>query len=57
MVKQVIDPRIPLCWLEHLDDEKLGVVDTEIESLVSQDLLKRALPSNLSLNSTTARLG
>ena len=41
MIKQVISPRIPRSWLEHLDDEIWDVVGTdEIESWVSQDLLK-----------------
>ena len=39
--KQLIGPRIPRSWLEHLDDESWDVVDTdEIESWVSEDLLK-----------------
>ena len=37
----MISPRISRSWLEHLDDESLGVMDTaDIESWVSQDLLK-----------------
>ena len=41
VTKQVIGPRIPRSWLEHLDDEIWDVVDLdEIESGVSQDLLK-----------------
>ena len=40
MTKQVIGPRIPRSWLELLDDENWDVVDSEIESRVSQDLLK-----------------
>ena len=40
-VKQVIGPRIPRSWLEHLDDENWVLFDTdEIESWVSQDLLE-----------------
>ena len=39
--KQVIGPRIPSSWLEHLDDDTRDVVDPDdIESWVSQDLLK-----------------
>ena len=36
--KQVIGPRIPRSWLEHLDDETWDVVDPE--SLVLQDLIE-----------------
>ena len=44
VTKQVICPRIPRSWLEHLDDEKWDVVDTEeIESWVSQDLRKSCI--------------
>ena len=39
MVKQVMSHRISRIWLERLDGEKLGVVHTEIDSWVSQDLL------------------
>ena len=39
--KQVIGPRIPRSWLEHLDDETWDLVGPDdIESWVSQDLLK-----------------
>ena len=55
VAKQVIGPRIPRSWLEHLDDENLDVVDTEFESCWVAE--ERVLPSNLSLNWTTARLG
>ena len=38
--KQVIGPRIPRSWLEHLDDETWDVVDIDdIDSWVSHDLL------------------
>ena len=59
MTKQVIGPRIPGSWFEHLDDENWDDVDTdEIDSWVSQDLIyKRVLPSTLSVNHITARLG
>ena len=41
VTKQVIGPRVPRSWLDHLDDENWDVVDTdEIESWVSQDLLE-----------------
>ena len=41
VAKQVIGPRIPRCWIEHLDDENWDLVDTdETESWVSQHLLK-----------------
>ena len=42
VARQVIGPRIPRSWLEHLDDASLDVIDTaEIESWVSQDVLKK----------------
>ena len=41
LAKQVIGPRTPRSWLEHLDDRNWDVVDTdEIESWVPQDVLK-----------------
>ena len=41
MAKQVIGPRIPRSWREHLDDVNWDLTDTnEIESWFSQDLLK-----------------
>ena len=41
VAKQVIGPRIPRSWLDHLGDENLDVLDTdEIDSWVSKDLLK-----------------
>ena len=56
MTKQVIGPRIPRSWLEHLDDESWDVVDAdEIESWVSQDLLQTR--TSVSLNQNTAKLG
>ena len=36
VAKQASGLRITRSWLEHLDDENLDVVDTEIESWVSQ---------------------
>ena len=44
VTKQVVGPRIPQSWLEHLDDENWDIVATdEIESWVSQDLLKTCI--------------
>ena len=58
VAKQVIGPRIPRSGLEHLGDKNWDVVDAdEIDSEASQDLLKRVLRLNPSLNSSTARLG
>ena len=58
VVKQVVGPRIPWSRLERLDDENLDVVDTEIESWVSQDIFQtRASVEYLSLNWTAATLG
>ena len=56
--KQVIGPRIPRRWLEHLDDEAWDVVGLDdIESLVSQDVSQTCASFELSLNWTTVRLG
>ena len=41
MRKQVIGPRIPRSWFEHVDDENWNVVEPDdMESWVSQDLLE-----------------
>ena len=41
VAKQVIGPRIPRSWLEHLEDENWDLIDTdEIESWVTQDLFR-----------------
>ena len=39
VAKQVIDPRVPRSWLDHLSDENLDVVNTAVETWVSEDIL------------------
>ena len=59
VTKQVIGPRIPRSWLEHVDDESWDVVLVRMKLKVGFRKISfiLALPSNPSLNKITARSG
>ena len=58
VAKQVIGPRIPRSCLEYLDDENwVSLIRMKLKLGFATSHSRRVLPSNLSLNQITARLG